>query len=192
MPEIDVLISGLDATSQKPDPADAVPEVTGPAITRPGDIWQIGPHRLICADASSPDTYARLLDGERAQLIFTDPPCNVKIDGHVSGLGKVRHRDFAMATGEMSAAEFAGFLKTVFANLADAAIDGAIHFIAMDWRHMAEVLEAGRDTYSELKNLCVWSKTNGRMGSLYRSQHELVFVFRTAPHVWASESTLRP
>jgi DNA modification methylase len=185
MPEIDVLIGDLDATSQKPDPADAVPEVTGPAITRPGDIWQIGPHRLICADATSPETYARLLNGEKAQLIFTDPPYNVKIDGHVSGLGKVRHREFAMATGEMSEAEFAGFLTVVFANLADAAIDGAIHFIAMDWRHIAEVLAAGRDTYAELKNLCVWSKTNGGMGSLYRSQHELFFVFKsgTAPHI---------
>jgi hypothetical protein len=97
-----------------------------------------------------------------------------------------------MATGDMSEAEFTGFVKTVFANLADATTDDAIHFIAMDWRHMAEVLEAGRDTYSEFKNLCVWSKTNGGMGSLYRSQHELVFVFRTAPHVRASESTLRP
>jgi DNA modification methylase len=185
MPEIDVLIGDLDATSQKPDPADAVPEVTGPAITRPGDIWQIGPHRLICADATSPETYARLLNGEKAQLIFTDPPYNVKIDGHVSGLGKVRHREFAMATGEMSEAEFAGFLTVVFANLADAAIDGAIHFIAMDWRHMAEVLAAASDTYAELKNLCVWSKTNGGMGSLYRSQHELFFVFKsgTAPHI---------
>ena len=117
--------------------------------------------------------------------MFTDPPYNVPIEGHVSGLGKVRHREFAMATGEMSEAEFAGFLKVVFANLADAAIDGAIHFIAMDWRHMAEVLAAGSDTYAELKNLCVWSKTNGGMGSLYRSQHELFFVFKsgTAPHI---------
>ena len=185
MPEIDVLISGLDATSQTPDPADAVPEVTGPAITRPGDRWQIGPHRLICADATSPESYQLLLDGERAQMVFTDPPYNVKIDGHVSGLGDVRHREFAMAAGEMSESQFTSFLRTTFANLVDVAADGAIHFIAMDWRHMVEVLEAGRGTFSELKNLCVWSKTNGGMGSLYRSQHELFFVFKSgsAPHI---------
>ncbi len=185
MPEIDVLISGLDATSQKPDPADAVPEVTGPAITQPGDIYQIGPHRLICADATNPETYVRLLDGERAQMVFTDPPYNVKIRGHVSGLGNVQHPEFAMAAGEMSEAQFTSFLMTVFAILAAVAVDGAIHFIAMDWRHMAEVLQAARGTFSELKNLCVWSKTNGGMGSLYRSQHELFFVFKSgaAPHI---------
>ena len=185
MPEIDVLISGLDATAQTPDPADAIPEVTGPAITRPGDRWQIGPHRLICADATSPESYHLLLDGERAQMVFTDPPYNVKIDGHVSGLGEVRHREFAMAAGEMSEAQFTSFLMTVFAILVSVAVDGAIHFIAMDWRHMAEVLQAARGIYSEFKNLCVWSKTNGGMGSLYRSQHELFFVFKSgsAPHI---------
>ena len=83
MPEIDVLIGGLEATPQKPDPADAVPEVTGPAVTRLGDIWQIGPHRLICGDATDAETYERLLAGETAQMVFTDPPYNVQIDGHV-------------------------------------------------------------------------------------------------------------
>lgn len=185
MPEIDVLISELEAKPQKPDPADAVPEVAGPAITRPGDIWQIGPHRLICGDATDPDTYARLLAGEAAQMVFTDPPYNVKIDGHVSGLGKVRHREFAMASGEMTEAEFAGFLKLVFGNLVAASADGAIHFVAMDWRHIGEVMTAANGIYAAFKNLCVWSKTNGGMGSLYRSQHELIFVFKagSAPHI---------
>ncbi len=184
-PEIDVLIGGLEAKPQKPDPADAIPTIAGPAVTRLGDVWQIGPHRLICGDATLPETYARLLAGEKAQMVFTDPPYNVRIDGHVSGLGKVRHREFAMASGEMTEAEFAGFLKIVFANLAAGTVDGAIHFVAMDWRHLSEVMTAANGTYSEFKNLCVWSKTNGGMGSLYRSQHELFFVFKagTAPHI---------
>ena len=185
MPEIDVLISDLEYKPQKADPADAVPVVTGPAVTRLGDIWQIGPHRLICGDATKRETYAQLLDGETAQMVFTDPPYNVRIDGHVSGLGKVKHREFAMASGEMTEAEFAGFLKLVFANLVEASVDGSIHFVAMDWRHIAEVMTAADGTYAEFKNLCVWSKTNGGMGSLYRSQHELFFVFKagTAPHI---------
>ncbi len=185
LPEIDVLIGSLDSKPAKPDPADAVPAVVGPAVTRLGDTWQIGPHRLICGDALQRETYDRLLDGDRAQMVFTDPPYNVRIDGHVSGLGKAQHREFAMASGEMSVSEFTAFLKSVFSNLVEASVDGAMHFVAMDWRHMAEVLEAGRTTYTELKNLCVWSKTNGGMGSLYRSQHELFFVFKSgaAPHI---------
>jgi DNA modification methylase len=185
LPEIDILIDELSPTPAKADPADAVPEVTGPAVTRLGDIWHIGPHRLICGDATLGATYERLLAGERAQMVFTDPPYNVPIAGHVSGRGAVRHREFACAAGEMSEAEFTAFLSTVFANLVTASVDGAIHFIAMDWRHMSEVLEAGRAPYAELKNLCVWSKTNGGMGSLYRSQHELFFVFKAgqAAHI---------
>jgi len=183
MPEIDVLLSD---TPEETDSADDVPAVEpGPAVTRLGDIWQIGPHRLICGDSTKAETYAHLLDGDRAQMIFTDPPYNVKIDGHVSGLGSVKHREFAMASGEMTTSEFSCFLREVFANLAAHSIDGAIHFICMDWRHMNEVLSAATPIYSELKNLCVWAKTNGGMGSLYRSQHELVFVYKagTAPHV---------
>lgn len=185
MPEIDVLISGPSSKPEKADPLDAVPAVAETPITRLGDIWQIGPHRLICGNALERETYARLLDGEQAQMVFTDPPYNVPIDGHVSGLGKVQHREFAMASGEMSKSEFTGFLRAVFSSLAAASVDGAIHFVAMDWRHMAEVLEASEGTYSELKNLCVWAKSNGGMGSLYRSQHELFFVFKsgTAAHV---------
>ena len=183
MAEIDVLLS--DATPAA-DPADEVPGMEpGPAVTRFGDIWQIGSNRLICGDSTKAETYARLLDGARAQMIFTDPPYNVKIDGHVCGLGGVKHREFAMASGETTMSEFTGFLATVFANLAAHSVDGAMHFICMDWRHMSEVLVAAQPVYSELKNLCVWAKTNGGMGSLYRSQHELVFVYKhgEAPHI---------
>ncbi len=185
MPEIDILIGELDEVEED-DPADESPELSdGPPVTRSGDIWCLGKHRLICGDSTNPGTYARLLNGADAQMVFTDPPYNVSIDGHVSGLGKVKHREFAMASGEMSEAEFTAFLATVFRNLADHSASGAIQFICMDWRHIGEVIAAGGNAYSELKNLCVWGKTNGGMGSLYRSQHELVFVFKagTGPHI---------
>ena len=176
--EIDLMIGEVE-DAEDDDPLDEVPEVDeGPTVTRLGDLWLIGEHRLFCGDATDQDSYARLLGGESAQLVFTDPPYNVPIEGHVSGLGRTKHRDFAMASGEMSEAEFTAFLSKVFQSLARHSQDGAIHFICMDWRHMAEVLAAGRKAYSELKNLCVWAKGNGGMGSLYRSQHELVFVYK--------------
>ena len=157
----------------------------GPAVTRPGDIWRIGSHRLICGNSTRSETYQALLGEQRAQLVFTDPPYNVPISGHVGGLGAVQHREFAMASGEMSPAEFTAFLQTVFGHLAAYSVDGSIHFQCMDWRHLQEMLAAGTAAYSDLKNLCVWAKNNGGMGSLYRSQHELVFVFKsgTAPHI---------
>jgi DNA modification methylase len=183
MGEIDLLLGEIKPET---DAADVVPSPRpGPAITRPGDLWQIGGHRLICGDAADLETSARLLDGSQAQMIFTDPPYNVKIDGHVSGLGSVRHREFAVASGEGTEAACTASLERVFANLVLRAANGAIHFVCMDWRHLGEVLAAGSCTYTELKNICVWNKTNGGMGSLYRSQHEMVFVFKsgTGPHI---------
>ena len=184
LPEIDLLIGELAEDSD--DPADAPIAVSaGPAVTRLGDVWQIGNHRLICGDSTIAATYQALLGEERAQLVFTDPPYNVPISGHVSGLGALQHREFAMASGEMSSAEFTDFLQTVFGHLAAFSLDGSIHFQCMDWRHVGEMLAAGKAAYTELKNICVWTKNNGGMGSLYRSQHELVFVFKsgTAPHI---------
>jgi DNA modification methylase len=187
LPEIDVALGELaiGAESDEPDPADMVPETAGAPVTRLGDVWHIGPHRLICGDSLQHDTYDRLLGAARAQMVFTDPPYNVPIDGHVCGSGTVQHREFAMASGEMSSEQFAGFLTAAFNQLAAFTVDGSIHFQCMDWRHMREILDAGAAAYTELKNLCVWSKTNGGMGSLYRSQHELVFVFKSgkAPHI---------
>lgn len=118
-------------------------------------------------------------------MVFTDPPYNVPIDGHVSGLGAVKHREFLMASGEMTRGEFASFLENAFRNLVDHSLDGSIHFICMDWRHIGEMMEAGEAVYTELKNLCVWAKDNGGMGAFYRSRHELVFAFKkgTAPHI---------
>jgi len=156
-----------------------------PAVSRPGDLWQCGRHRVFCGDASQPEAFAQLLGGAQAQLIFTDPPYNVPIDGHACGLGQVRHREFAMGAGEMSSSEFTAFLKAALDNLAAHSSDGSIHFICMDWRHISELLRAAESPYGAPKNLCIWNKTNAGMGSLYRSKHELVFVFKrgAAPHI---------
>ena len=150
-----------------------------------GDLWVLGKHRLLCGDTRDPSSFARLMGEERARLVFSDPPFNVKIQGHVGGLGRTGHAEFAMATGEMSKAEFTGFLETAFRNAADVSMDGAIHYQCMDWRHIDEMKKAGEAVYSELKNLCIWSKDNAGMGSFYRSQHELVFVWKvgSAPHL---------
>lgn len=184
--EIDILIGDLnDSTSA--DPADEIPDIetdTAP-VSVPGDLWLLGKHRLLCADATDSNSFDILRDGRQAQMVFSDPPYNVRISGNVCGLGAVKHDEFAMASGEMSPDEFTAFLSSVLGHMAAYSQDGAIHFICMDWRHIDELTAAGHDVYAELKNLCVWAKTNGGMGSLYRSQHELVFVFKngTAPHI---------
>lgn len=184
--EIDlVLDEASDASPEGRDaPEDEVPPVGATAVTAPGDIWRLGRHRLICGDARDADVFHRLMGETRADLVFTDPPYNVRIDGNVCGLGSVRHREFAFASGEMSEAQFVRFLQETLGNIASAMRDGAIAFVCMDWRHMGELLEAGRACFTELKNLVVWNKTNGGMGSFYRSKHELVFVFKKgeAPH----------
>jgi DNA modification methylase len=187
VPEIDILLDdATEAGGGAPGPQDLIPDPpSGEAVTRSGDLWVLGSHRVLCANALDPAAYEMLMDGKQAEMVFTDPPYNVRIDGHVSGLGRVRHREFAMASGEMTEGEFATFLETAFRRLAANCSDGAIHFICMDWRHMGETLSAGHAVYSGLKNLVVWNKSNGGMGSFYRSKHELVFVWKsgTAPHV---------
>jgi len=184
--EIDIILEDArEANGDPSGPEDEVPNSLGPAVTQTGDLWLLGTHRLLCGDARDQAAYDRLLEGAKAEFVFTDPPYNVAIDGHVCGLGRVHHREFAMGSGEMSEAEFTAFLKTVFGVLAENTVDGSIHQICMDWRHMGEMLGAGRAVYSELKNLCVWNKNNGGMGTFYRSKHELVFVWKsgTAPHI---------
>jgi DNA modification methylase len=118
-------------------------------------------------------------------MIFTDPPYNVQIEGNVSGLGKIKHREFVMASGELSETDYTALLQTSCGHLVANSVSGSIHFLCMDWRHCWELLGAGRKVYSELKNLCVWNKHNGGMGSLYRSKHELIFVFKngSTPHI---------
>jgi DNA modification methylase len=177
--EIDSLLE-LEELSGSSDEADDVPQldVSTSAVTREGDLWLLDGHRLLCDDATKADSFRSLLNGKQAQMVFIDPPYNVPINGHVSGLGKVKHREFAMASGEMSEAKFIAFLGTILGYLSDHSVDGSIHFICMDWRHSFELQSAARPIYSEFKNLCVWTKDNGGMGSLYRSKHELVFVFK--------------
>ena len=186
MGEIDLRIEGLSSAEGKDDPADTLPLLPlGPPVTRPGDLWLLGDrHRILCGNALEGADYRLLMNNEKADMVFTDPPYNVKIDGHVSGLGSIRHREFAMAVGEMDETQFISFLTRACSLMARYSIDGSIHFVCMDWRHMSELIEAGRMAYTELKNLCVWVKDNAGMGSLYRSQHELIFVFKhgRAPH----------
>lgn len=181
--EIDLAID-LRPADAKLDDTPSLDRRATPGVER-GDLWLLGDHRLLCGDSRDPANFALLMGDERARMVFSDPPYNVKIQGNVCGHGNISHPEFAMASGEMSDEEFTQFLQTVFRNQADVSIDGAIHFQCMDWRHMAAMLEAARPVYSALENLCVWSKDNGGMGSFYRSQHELVFVWKvgTAPHL---------
>jgi DNA modification methylase len=184
--EIDLVLD--EASDADPDQVDGeedqVTFAAGPAVSRQGDLWQLGRHRLLCGDARSAIDFEALMGGERADLVFTDPPYNVKIDGNVCGLGTVKHREFAFASGEMSEVQFTGFLSDTLGNAAAVMRDGAIAFVCMDWRHIGELLAAGGACFTELKNLVVWNKTNGGMGGFYRSKHELVFVFKqgTAEH----------
>jgi hypothetical protein len=161
--EIDlILCDWKEASAEAATPEDQHAEPSeAAAVSRGGDLWVLGSHRLLCGDARSSEAYRTLLGADRADLIFTDPPYNVPIEGHVSGLGRVHHRDFAMASGEMTEVEFTGFLTQVFRAAADVSRDGALHYICMDWRHLYEVLSAGRTVYSSFLNLCVWNKDNG-------------------------------
>ena len=184
IPEIDSLIEGLHLEESGDPAADALPE-EGPPVSRVGDLWELGPHRVFCGDALQAETYDKLMGKERARMVFTDPPYNLPIAGHVGGSGAIRHREFVMASGEMTREAFTSFLGMAFGHLAAYSCDGAIHFVCMDWRHMPEVLAAGEAAYAEFKNLIVWVKDNGGMGTFYRSRHELIFAFKhgTASHI---------
>jgi DNA modification methylase len=187
MAEVDLILD--EAAEIKTDIAsseDIIPTPsTDPPVVRPGDLWMLGLNRLYCGDARDARAYDCMLDGSKADFVFTDPPYNVPIDGNVGGLGRIHHRDFAMACGEMSQPEYIAFLEKVFRLLCAHTRNGAIHDVCMDWRHAFEMLTAGRAVYQELKNICVWNKHNAGMGSFYRSKHELVFVWKSgrAAHV---------
>lgn len=180
IPEIDLIIeeakngSKLDKEDEvdSPDP--------GPAITQTGDLWLLGKHRILCGSALENRSYQSLMNGKRADVVLIDPPYNVAIDGHATGHGSIHHREFAMASGEMNEAEFVAFLTTTFRLLARHSTSGSVHFVCMDWRHMSELLAAGKHIYEQLLNLCVWAKDNAGLGSFYRSRHELIFVFRNS------------
>jgi DNA modification methylase len=183
--EIDLIIEDAQPSGAGDPADDRLPETDERPVTRPGDLWLLGPHRIICGDIRDATVIDTLMQGERAGMCFSDPPYNVPIDGHVCGSGAIRHREFAMASGEMDRPAFTRFLGDAFAELVRVSRDGAIHFLCMDWRHMREILDAGEAVYSDLKNVIVWAKDNGGMGSFYRSRHELIFAFKvgTAPHL---------
>ncbi len=181
--EIDVILEGAA------DPDDEIiPALPATPRTNPGDIWILGEHRIGCGDGRDPD-FLQAVVGEKTQVdaAFLDPPYNVRITGHANARG--RHREFAMASGEMSEDAFRAFLTDTLSACASVSRDGAVHFVCMDWRHMDDVSAVGKEVYGDRLNLCIWNKSNAGMGSLYRSKHELVFVYKVgnAPHFNAVE-----
>lgn len=181
--DIEAFLNGLENDPAEEDVVEVDERL--PVVATVGDVWILGQHRLICGDSTDAEVFRRLMDGEKAQMVFTDAPYNVPVNGHICGLGKIQHDEFVMAAGEMSEAEFTELLATVMQNLADFSLDGSIHYHCMDWRHIVEIMTAGKSAYTGLKNLVVWNKDNGGMGAFYRSKHELVFVFKngTAAHI---------
>lgn len=153
-------------------------------ITQPGDIWYIGRHCIICGDALQKDTYKKLLDDEKAQIVFTDSPYNISVS-KIGGKGKVKHSEFKMGVGELSSEQFTDFLKKIMENLCEYSEENSVHYLCMDWRNVFEMMSASKDVYSKMLNLLVWAKTNGGQGSFYRSKHELIFVFQngTGSHI---------
>mgnify|MGYP002672183199 FL=1 len=183
MGDIDLILEGKEA---KADPkANNIPFIPdNEVVTREGDIWILGEHRIICGNSLQKETLSQLMEDKKADMVFTDPPYNVKINGHVCGAGNVQHKEFKFASGEMTVEEFTRFLKTSFELLCMFSKDGSLHYICMDWRHIKEIMMAA-EVYDQFKNLCVWRKDNAGMGSFYRSQHELIFMFKHGkePHI---------
>lgn len=181
--ELDHLIDG--PISKVPGKADIVPEAQDLAVTQAADVWVLGRHRLVCGDAREPGAYQSLLGDQRARMAFADVPYNVKINGHAGGKGRHARREFVMASGEMSTDEFTAFVGAAMKAMTAQTLDGSIHYFCIDWRHLPEMLAAGREHYTELKNLAVWVKDNAGMGTFYRSQHELIPIFKhgTAKHL---------
>lgn len=184
-PEIDSIMLDLDSQGEEQnDTEDELPEESDvQERVKTGDLWQLGNHKILCGNSLDEKAIKAIMGAFKAQMVFTDPPYNVKVNGNVCESGK--HKEFAMASGEMTEAEFIGFLNTSMTNLVNHTTDGSVHFLCMDWKHAKEMLIAADGLYSELKNICVWDKGSGGMGSLYRSQHEFIFVFKNgkAPHV---------
>jgi DNA modification methylase len=176
-PEIDfrIQVLGEMEAANQGDDFELPPR---PAVTIPGDLWHLGDHRIYCGDALDQNSFASLLQDSKAAAVFTDPPYNVKINGNAAGHGRTSYREFAMAVGEMSEAEFTIFLTTALSNARLNVAPGALIYTCMDWRHMGEILVSARASEIDLVNLCVWVKPNGRLGSFYKSRHELVFVFK--------------
>ena len=177
LPEIDLRIQSLEVEPEAEQGLEPAPDA--PVVSRLGDLWLLGPHRLYCGNALEPDSYEALLGDQQVDAVFTDPPYNVPISGHVTGKGAIQHREFPMASGEMDSPAFVTFLATFLTQIRTRTLPGAVSFVCMDWRHLEELTAAFRQVGLEPLNLCVWTKDNAGMGSLYRSQHELIYVLRT-------------
>jgi DNA modification methylase len=179
--EIDLRIESLKQPDKTSDSSDLLPDISRhtPLVTHPGDLWFLGEHQILCGDSREDLSYTTMLKDKVADSVLSDPPYNLKIRGVVSGLGKVKHSDFAMASGELSREEFVGFLTQMLSLFSKHSKDGSIHYLFIDWRHVAEMLAAGKIAYTELKNIGVWVKTAPGMGSFYRSQHELIAIFKS-------------
>jgi DNA modification methylase len=175
-PEIDGLMG--DLVDREEDPADQLPKLSEPAVSQRGDFWLLGRHRLLCGNATDPADVETLMGEERAAMVFTDPPYNRRARS-IQGRGRIKHQNFIVGAGEMSEEEFTTFLSCALGFAANHSLPGSLHYVCIDWRHIGEMLAAGREVYTELKNIVVWNKTNAGQGSFYRSQHEFIFVFRS-------------
>lgn len=178
LPQIELTLDVAAGLSRADEGSVALPPMTGPATCRMGDRWQLGDHALVCGDATQWAGYKLLMGSERAQIVFTDVPYNVPMAGHATGMGKTRHREFVQASGEMTDAEFALFLANSLGAMARASTNGSLHYVCIDWRGLSLLINATAGIFAELKNICVWVKRSPGMGSLYRSQHEFVVVFK--------------
>jgi DNA modification methylase len=178
--EIDLLFADR---APGPDPEDVVPPLPQKAATRPGDLWRLGKNWLLCADARKAENFDRLMNGVAAAAIFTDPPYNLRVRA-IGSRGRVRHSEFAFGSGEMHPAQYRRFLCETLGNGVQVSAQGAVHYVCIDWRHIADLIEVGRELYGDILNVVVWAKTNSGQGSFYRSQHELIGVFRVGagPH----------
>jgi DNA modification methylase len=182
--EIDQLVTDFEENAADPEDSIDSTWLKDRAVSKPGDLWLLGPHRLLCGDARSAADIARLMAHRRANMAFLDPPYNVRIGG-VVGRGKTKHPEFAMASGEMSSADYVRFLGISLKAAASVSREGALHYVCTDWRHIAELLAAAKSVYGDTINIAVWVKSNAGQGSFYRSQHEMVGIFRfgQAPHL---------
>jgi DNA modification methylase len=179
--EIDLLLA--DMASTRPDPDDVVPSLPRKAVTCPSDLWFLGKHRLLCGDAQKADDFGRLMNGTSAAAVFCDPPYNLRVRA-IGGRGQVRHPEFAFASGEMHPAQYREFLSETLGNGVHVSAEGSVHYVCIDWRHVGDLIAVARELYGDMLNLVVWNKSNAGQGSFYRSQHELIGVFRVGagPH----------
>lgn len=182
--ELDQLQVDFEDDSSDPDDEIDPGWQTGPAVSERGSLWLLGQHRLLCGDTRSEPDLDRLIGSSRAATAFLDVPYNVAVRT-IGGRGRTKHAEFAMASGEMSSSEYVDFLVAGLGNCGRVSRNGAVHFVCCDWRHVTDIIEAGRLIYDEILNIVVWVKSNAGQGSFYRSRHELIVVFRVGkgPHL---------